>query len=76
MAPTQSVMTSGAIIRVVCDDGPCEGLQYVDADTGRILFNDSPEAASCIYLIDKQPGYTHSSLPHAHLDHFIDEVDA
>ena len=68
-------MTSGAIIRVVCDDGPGEGLQYIDADTGHILFNDAPETARSVYKIDKQPGYTHSSLPHAHFDHYADEVD-
>jgi hypothetical protein len=31
-------MQTHAILRVVCDDGPFEGVQYMDEDSGRILF--------------------------------------
>ena len=60
-------MNSGAIIRVVCEDGPCQGLQYLDADTGRVLFSTAPQAASCAYQIDRRPGYRYSPHPRARL---------
>jgi hypothetical protein len=42
-------MPSGAILRVFCVDGPCEGVQYVNLDTGRVLFSDRPGSARCVY---------------------------
>jgi hypothetical protein len=30
-----------AIVRVFCVDGPCRGLQFVDRDTGRVVFERS-----------------------------------
>jgi hypothetical protein len=41
-------MQAGAIIRVFCVDGPCRGVQYLDEDTGRIVF-DEPDRH--LYLI-------------------------
>jgi hypothetical protein len=43
-------MHAHAVIRVFCVDGPCPGLQYVDADTGRILFNDEAERLGLWYI--------------------------
>ncbi len=60
-------MKSHAIIRVVCDDGPCRGSQYLESDTGHVLFSGSAEAADTVYAIDDEPGGTHTSLPHAHV---------
>ena len=34
-------MASGAILRVFCVDGPCQGAQFLDLDTGRVLFSDA-----------------------------------
>ncbi len=65
-------MDTGAVIRVLCDDGPCKGPQFMDADTGHILFNDSPGAAASVYRIENQPSYTHESTPHARLDHLVE----
>ena len=36
-------MSASAIIRVFCVDGPCEGVQYMDEATGRILFEKSQQ---------------------------------
>jgi len=44
-------MSSGAIARVFCVDGPCRGVQYVDLDTGRVLFSDQPDCAHSVYQI-------------------------
>ena len=44
-------MSSGAIARVFCVDGPCRGVQYVDLDTGRVLFSDRPDCADSVYQI-------------------------
>jgi hypothetical protein len=30
-----------AIGRVFCVDGPCRGMQFVDLDTGRVVFDQS-----------------------------------
>ena len=62
-------VTSGAIIRVVCHDGPCRGPQYMDVDSGRILYSEIPEAATVVYRIEGQPGYIHTNIPPApHVD--------
>jgi hypothetical protein len=47
-------MQTHAILRVVCDDGPFEGVQYMDEDSGRILFTDSPLAKH--YVDDSERG--------------------
>ena len=60
-------MNSGAIIQVICEDGPCQGLQYLDDHTGRVLFSDAPKAAACIYQINRRPGYRYSPYPYARL---------
>ena len=43
--------SSGAIVRVFCVDGPCQGLHYVNLDTGRVLFSDVPDSHLCVYRI-------------------------
>jgi hypothetical protein len=53
-------MSSEAILRVFCVDGPCHGVQHVDLDTGRVLFSDTIEAEYCIYRVDLTK--TNSSL--------------
>jgi hypothetical protein len=40
--PDYRQMQSDAIMRVCCVDGPCQGLMYLDVDTGRVLFGDVP----------------------------------
>jgi hypothetical protein len=40
-APRTVAGMSGTIVRVYCVDGPYLGLQYLDADTGRVLFVDN-----------------------------------
>ncbi len=41
-------MPSGAIVRVFCVDGPRQGVQYVNLDTGRVLFSDRPDGAHSV----------------------------
>lgn len=60
-------MASGAIIRVICDDGPYQGMRYMNADTGAILYSTAPETADCVYQLVQQSGWMHSSMPHARL---------
>jgi hypothetical protein len=45
-------MTSGSVLRVFCVDGPCRGVQYLNEDTGRVLFSDAIDAEYCIYRVD------------------------
>lgn len=43
---------SGTIVRVYCVDGPYPGLQYVDADTGHVLFvDDATDRTRAVYHI-------------------------
>jgi len=44
-------MSSGAIARVFCVDGPCQGERYVNLDSGRILFSDCPDCARSVYRV-------------------------
>ena len=44
-------VSSGAIARVFCVDGPCQGVQYVNLDNGRVLFSDCPDCARGVYRI-------------------------
>jgi len=44
-------VSSGAIARVFCVDGPCQGVQYVNLDAGRVLFSDRPDCAHSVYRI-------------------------
>ena len=61
-------METGTILRVRCVDGPCEGLQFMSLDTGRIVFNNSPTAAHAIYRIreDDLTSMTPGTYPVAH----------
>ena len=65
-------MTSGAILRVFCVDGPCQGVQHVDLDTGRVLFSDAIDAEYCIYRVDlaETTSSLAGSFPAAYFDSF------
>jgi hypothetical protein len=41
--PDDQDVHAHAIIRVFCVDGPLHGLQYLDEDTGRILFEHNAQ---------------------------------
>jgi len=69
-------MHSVAIIRVYGVDGPCQGVIYLDLDsgdldTGRVLFNDIADAERCVYRISDETVHTTAgSYPAAYFDHF------
>ena len=44
-------MHASMIIRVFCVDGPCPGLQYMNLETGRILFDTHPDGLHYIYRV-------------------------
>jgi hypothetical protein len=64
-----------AIIRVFCVDGPCQGLQHLDADTGRVLFNEEAERLGLWYIYRVSATHiTHTDFgpsPNAHFDHAV-----
>ena len=61
---------AGTIIRVYCVDGPCQGLQYLDANTRRILFRDEHDGQQHIYRLNQSSGTaTGSDYPHASYQH-------
>jgi hypothetical protein len=64
-------MHANVVIRVFCIDGPCHGLQYLDLDTGRILFDDGPDGHWYIYRVsDDEIRHTDfGPSPVAHFDH-------
>jgi hypothetical protein len=68
-------MHARAILRVVCDDGPFKGVQYLDEDSGRILFVDSPLAARCVYELVERAASTPASFPHARLVEIVDVAE-
>jgi hypothetical protein len=39
-------------VRVLCVDGPCRGLQFLDLDTGRILLEGHPSGPAYIYRVE------------------------
>jgi hypothetical protein len=43
-------MHARAIVRVLCVDGPARGLQYLDIDTGRIMFNEESDRLGVWYI--------------------------
>jgi hypothetical protein len=43
-------MHAKALIRVFCVDGPCRGMQYLDADTGRVLFDEEAQRLGVSYI--------------------------
>jgi hypothetical protein len=61
-------MESGAIVRVYCADGPCQGEQYLNLDTGRILFDDNPGPPHHIYRIEHNDATT-LRYPTSYFDH-------
>ena len=68
-------MRAHAIIRVFCDDGPFEGVQYMDEDTGRILFTNSPLATHYVYELVERATSAPASYPHARLVEITDADD-
>jgi hypothetical protein len=65
-------MSSGAIARVFCVDGPCQGVQYVNLDTGRVLFSDRLDCARSVYRISAAEVTSNvaGSFPAAHFDRY------
>ena len=65
-------MSSGAIARVFCVDGPCQGVQYVNLDTGRVLFSDQPDCAYSVYRISPAEITSNvaGSFPAAYFDRY------
>ena len=61
-------MQAKVIVRVFCLDGPCPGVNYVDADTGRILFREVASGERRFYRINQQ-AYTAGQRPDAYFDH-------
>jgi hypothetical protein len=43
-------MHAKALIHVFCVDGPCRGMHYLDADTGRVLFDEDAERLGVWYI--------------------------
>ena len=62
------------IVRAFCVDGPCQGVQYVDLETGRVLFSDAADAEYCIYRVD--PAETTSSIAGSFPAAYFDSFDA
>jgi hypothetical protein len=58
-------------MRVCCVDGPCQGLMYIDVDTGRVLFGDVPDTDGCIARIsaDETIDTLAGRYPAAYFDH-------
>jgi hypothetical protein len=65
-------MSSGAIAPVFCVDGPCRGVQYVNLDSGRVLFSDCPDCARSVYRIRLAEITSNAagSLPAAYFDRY------
>jgi hypothetical protein len=63
-----SSMEVKAIVRVFCVDGPCAGLQYVDADSGLILFCELAGCRRCFYRINHIASDA-GRRPDAYFDH-------
>jgi hypothetical protein len=59
-------------VRVFCVDGPCQGVQYVNLDTGRVLFSDRPDCAHSVYWISagEVTSNVAGSFPAAYFDRF------
>ncbi len=54
-------MHASMIIRVFCVDGPCPGLQYMNLETGRILFDSHPDGLHYIYRVSED-GTAHTDF--------------
>jgi hypothetical protein len=44
-------MASRAVVRVLCVDGPCDGLHDLSPDTGRVVASAVADGAGCIYRV-------------------------
>jgi hypothetical protein len=42
---------AGTIVRVYCVNGPLQGSQYVDAETGRVLFTNASDTRAYVYHV-------------------------
>ncbi len=64
-------MQANTIIRVFAVDGPCYGLQYLDLDTGRVLFGDAADHRWYVYELDREKVVYTDFGPSraAHFDH-------
>jgi hypothetical protein len=62
-------MSLGTIIRVFCVDGPCHGEQYLNLDTGRIVFDGNSAPPHHVYRIDPDERIGIRSLQTAYFDH-------
>ena len=53
-------------------DGPCAGLQYVNLDSGRVLFGIDADSKNCVYRIsvDETRSTVAGSHPVAYFDRF------
>jgi hypothetical protein len=67
-------MSLGTIIRVFGVDGLCEGLHYMDLDTGRVLFSDIPLADHCVYRVSLQEST--STIAGSYAAAYFDRFDA
>jgi hypothetical protein len=64
-------MHSGAIMRVFGVDGPCQGVIYLDFDSGHVVFNDTAEADRCVYRLSEETVDTIAGRYRAaYFDHF------
>ncbi len=61
-------MDAHVVIRVFCVDGPCHGLQYLDLDTGRVLF-DHPNGLWYIYRVSEDD-VRHTDFGPSRVAHF------
>lgn len=65
-------MQSGEIVCVLCVDGPCQGLQYLNPHSGRVVHSDVTDGTSCIYRVSAGETATTvvGSFPAAYFDRF------
>ena len=63
-------MSSGAMVRVVCVDGPCHGLHYVEIKTGRILDEDPDDLGLWYIYRVSDNEITHTDFGRSRSAHF------
>ncbi len=61
--------SASAIIGVDCIEGPCHGLQYIDLDSGRILFGNTGHRQRHIYRVSDTAATIDLGYPSAYYDH-------
>jgi hypothetical protein len=61
----------GALIRAFGVDGPCQGVIYLDLDSGHVLFHDFADGERCVYRIsDETVDSIAGRYRAAYFDHF------